>query len=235
MNDILSFRQGVRDTLPTVFGYIGIGLAFGIVGHAAGVNVLVIFLLSTIVYAGSAQFIAVSMLAVSSPILSIVLSVFLVNSRMILMSMTVASYFKEESILKNIWIGTLLTDESFALGMSKRNTTGNKLSVSWYSASNVMAYIAWGISSVLGALLGGLIPNSTKFGLGFAITAMFIGLLYLQINADKSLSQRLQLIMVLVTLGLVFVGMIFIPSSILVLVVTLIACGLGVWLKRAYF
>ena len=110
MNSELTFRQGLKDTLPTVFGYIGIGAAFGMIGHSAGFSAWVILLLSLIVYAGSAQFIIITMLAVHSPLLSIVLSVFLVNSRIILMSMTTASYFKNESLLKNIFIGTLLTD-----------------------------------------------------------------------------------------------------------------------------
>ncbi len=86
--------------MPTVFGYIGIGAAFGMIGHSAGFSAWVILLLSLIVYAGSAQFIIITMLAVHSPLLSIVLSVFLVNSRIILMSMTTASYFKNESLLK---------------------------------------------------------------------------------------------------------------------------------------
>ncbi len=93
MNSELTFKQGLIDTLPTVFGYIGIGIAFGMIGHSAGFSVGLIFLLSAIVYAGSAQFIMITMLATHSPILSIMLSVFLVNSRMILMSMTTASFF----------------------------------------------------------------------------------------------------------------------------------------------
>ena len=97
MNSELTFKQGLKDTMPTVFGYIGIGIAFGMIGHSEGFSVWVILLLSLIVYAGSAQFIMVSMLATHSPIMSIVLSVFLVNSRIILMSMTTASYFKNES------------------------------------------------------------------------------------------------------------------------------------------
>lgn len=93
MNSELTFKQGLIDTLPTVFGYIGIGIAFGMIGHSAGFSVGLIFLLSAIVYAGSAQFIMITMLTTHSPILSIMLSVFLVNSRMILMSMTTASFF----------------------------------------------------------------------------------------------------------------------------------------------
>ncbi|USI59898.1 AzlC family ABC transporter permease [Lactococcus lactis subsp. lactis] len=54
MNSELTFKQGLKDTMPTVFGYIGIGIAFGMIGHSEGFSVWVILLLSLIVYAGSA-------------------------------------------------------------------------------------------------------------------------------------------------------------------------------------
>ena len=230
MNTELTFRQGLRDTLPTVFGYLGIGLAFGIVAHSAGMSLLVVFLLSCIVYAGSAQFIAVSMLAVASPILSVILSVFLVNSRMILMAMTAAPSFREENLAKNIWVGTLLTDESFALGITKRQATAGKLSFAWFNASNIIAYLAWNVASIAGALLASLIPNPTELGVAFAMTAMFIGLLYLHIRADASMSKKFQLLLVALTLAIFYIGMIFVPASVLVLVVTLVVYGLGVLL-----
>ncbi len=57
---------------------------------------------------------------------------------------------------------------------------------------------------------------------------MFLGLLYLQIISEQVLSYSLQLLVVLITLGLMYVGFIFIPpTNLLVLVVTLITCGLG--------
>lgn len=230
MNTDLSFRQGIRDTLPTVFGYLGIGLAFGIVAHAAGLSLLVVFLLSFVLYAGSAQFIAVSMLAATSPVLSVILAVFLVNSRMILMAMTIAPSFRADNLAKNVWLGTLLTDESFALGITKRQATGGKLSFAWFNASNVVAYLTWNVASLIGALLASLIPNPTELGVGFAMTAMFIGLLYLQIRADASMSKAFQLLLVVITLVVFYLGMIFIPTSVLVLVVTLVVCGLGVLL-----
>lgn len=73
MDEKLDIKTAIKDTLPTVFGYIGIGLAFGIVGKAAGFHPLVVTLMSLLIYAGSAQFITVSMLASHSPLLSIVL------------------------------------------------------------------------------------------------------------------------------------------------------------------
>lgn len=235
MNSKLTFKQGIRDTLPTVFGYIGIGLAFGIIGHSAGFSVLIVFLLSLIVYAGSAQFIMISLLAAKSPMLSIILGVFLVNSRMILMSMTTANFFKSDRLIKNIVIGSLLTDESFALGMNKQNYTDGKLSFAWFNAANLTAYLTWNAASIVGALAGNLLINPEQLGLGFAVVAMFIGLLYLQFLSDRKLSKRLQLLVIGLTFILFYIGLIFIPSNMLVLLVTLMACAIGVGVKNVFF
>mgnify|MGYP003081699143 FL=1 len=104
MNNKLDRKTAFKDTLPTVFGYIGIGLAFGIIASSVGLNIFLVGAMSLFIYAGSAQFITVSMLSAGAPIISIIIATFLVNSRMILMSMSVAPFFKEYSLFKNISI-----------------------------------------------------------------------------------------------------------------------------------
>ncbi|MGM0157645.1 azaleucine resistance protein AzlC [Enterococcus sp. AZ191] len=235
MNGNLNQRTAITDTLPTVFGYIGIGIAFGIVGKAAGFSPFVVTLMSLLIYAGSAQFITVTMLVSHSPILSIIFSTFLVNARMILMSMTLAPFFKKESLAKNLFLGTLLTDESFALGMNKLNHTGGKLNFSWMNTANWIAYLTWVISTFIGSVIGNLITDPNKYGLDFAIVAMFIGLLYLQVISDRSLHRLLQLLVILFTLILVYLGLIVIPSNLLIVIVTLLGCGFGVIIKHAFF
>lgn len=235
MNGDLTVSAASKDTLPTVFGYIGIGVAFGIVGKAAGLSPLLVTLMSIITYAGLAQFVIVSMLVTHSPIFSIIFSVFLVNSRMILMSTTLASYFKYDSMFKNILVGTLLTDESFALGMNKLNYSDNHLNFAWFNTANVISYMTWILSSLVGAVLGNFVSNPEKFGLDFALVAMFIGLLYLQLISDKSIKFNLQLIVVGFVLVAIYLGLIFIPSSLLILLVTLVACSFGVVMKHAFF
>ncbi|CAH1852071.1 AzlC family ABC transporter permease [Convivina praedatoris] len=235
MNNELKATVAVRETLPTVFGYLGIGLAFGIVARAAGINSLLVTLTSLITYAGSAQFIMVGMFATGNSILAITLSVFLVNARMILMSMTVAPLVKHESLIKNVILGTLLTDESFALAMNKSNLTNRQLNFSWFNTVNLISYATWVCSSLIGALVGSYIQDPEKYGLSFALIAMFIGLLYLQIINDRALPLLLQAIVVLLVFGLVFVGLIFIPSQLLILLVTILSCILGVVIKNAFF
>ena len=119
--------------------------------------------------------------------------------------------------------------------MNKLNVTKGQLSFAWFDTVNWFAYFTWFFATIAGALLGNFITNPAKLGVDFALVAMFIGLLYLQLISDKSLAFNLQLSMIVLTLGLVFVGMIFIPTKFLVLVVTLITCLLGMVIKHVYF
>jgi len=232
MGPSLTFRAGVHDVLPTVFGYIGVGLAFGIVAHTSHLSLLVVAGLSFIVYAGSAQFIITSMLLLHDPLSAIFISTFLVNSRMILMSTSLAQYFRHESLTRNLLIGSLVTDETFALAMNKQNKTNGKLSFAWQSAANVVAYLVWGIATIVGAVLGGLIANPERFGFDFALTAMFIGLVYLQLISDRHLGLSLQL-MVMLFVALVYYFMIGIMSqNFALLVATVAGCLFGMEMKK---
>ena len=235
MTDELDIRTAIKDTLPTVFGYIGIGLAFGVVSQSVGLSVLMVVLMSAITYAGSAQFIMVSMLVSHNPVVSIMVAVFLVSARMILMSTVVAPYFKKDSMWRNIFIGALLTDESFALSMNKVNYTEHKMSFEWFNTANLIAYFTWMIASGVGALLGQLVAHPERLGLDFALVAMFIGLLYLQVIADRSLAKSLQLIVILAEAVIIYLGLIFIPGNLLLVVGTLLGCATGVVIKHAFY
>ena len=68
MTGDLDTKSALKETLPTVFGYIGIALAFGITARANGLSILEIFLMSLITYAGSAEFVIVSLVALHAGI-----------------------------------------------------------------------------------------------------------------------------------------------------------------------
>ena len=235
MDDSVTKRAAVVDTLPTVFGYLGIATAFGVIARASGFSTITVILMSVIIYAGSAQFTTVSMLAAGSPITSIIFATFMVNSRMILMSTTVAPFFKKDSLGKGMLIGTLSTDESFALAMNKLNYTNGKMNFSWFNTENIISYSTWVIATMIGALLGNFIEDPKKLGLDFANVAMFIGLLYLQVKSDKDLNKLLQVIVVLLTLVLTYISTIILPASLVIIAVTLIGCTLGMVIKHVFF
>ncbi len=94
-----TFQQGVKDCLPTVFGYLSIGIAAGVIAKTAGFSIIEIAFMSTLIYAGSAQFILAGMYAAGAPASAIILLYF-VNLRHLLMSAALAPYFTKLPLLK---------------------------------------------------------------------------------------------------------------------------------------
>lgn len=227
----LTFKDGVYACIPTLLGYIGIGIAAGVVGKSAHLSVLEITLLAVIIYAGASQFIVSGLMLVATPISAIIFTVFLVNSRHFLMSMATAPTFRKYSLLNNIGIGSLLTDESFAVAM---NAIANKqpINAAWMHGLNLTAYITWIFSCFIGALIGEWLPDPTKFGLDYALVAMFIGLLYLQLIGDKTKRLTNRLIAMLTVSALLVLLLRFISSETAILISTFAGCFMGVAMER---
>lgn len=227
----LTFKNGVIDCIPTLLGYIGIGIAAGVIGRASNLSVLEVTLLAIIVYAGAAQFIIAGLMLIATPVSAIIFTVFLVNSRHFLMGMATAPYFKKFSMLNNIGIGSLLTDETFAVTMT---AVAKKVPVNaqWMHGLNLTAYIAWILSCLLGVVIGNWLPDPRQFGLDYALVAMFIGLLYLQLIGDKSKTKRNMLLVMLTVSVLLIFLMKFVSAELALLIATLLGCLLGVVIEK---
>lgn len=222
-----SFIQGVKDCVPTLLGYISIGLAFGVVGSASGLSVLEIALLTILIYAGSAQFIFCALLLTSSPASAIIVTIFVVNLRHLLMSLTLAPHFTRYSMLRNVGFGTLLTDETFGVAVTKQMQTG-KLYGKWMDGLNLTAYIFWILSCVTGAFLGQWVANPEQWGLDFALVAMFVALLVLQLSSVGK-SKIMHYIKLIGYMAVIMYGLSYIvPSHVAVLLATVIVATIGV-------
>ncbi|GIN72930.1 azaleucine resistance protein AzlC [Bacillus sp. J14TS2] len=225
--NLSTFYQGVKDCVPTLIGYISIGIAMGIVGASSNLSILEVALLSAIVYAGAAQFIICALLVAGSPISVIVFTTFIVNLRHFLLSMTLAPYFTKYSLMKNIAIGTLLTDESFGVAINKivKKAAFND---KWMNGLNVTAYIFWILSCVLGAIFGKWISNPEILGLDFSLTAMFLALLVLQLQNMKRGKLKLYLSLIVYVILLMLILCMFVPSYLAILLSTIIVATIGV-------
>ncbi|MGE7766603.1 AzlC family ABC transporter permease [Peribacillus sp. NPDC096540] len=224
---ILTFYQGVKDCIPTLIGYISIGIAAGIVGVSSNLSILEIALLSALVYAGASQFIICALLVSGSPISVIILTTFIVNLRNFLLSMSLAPHFTKYSLMKNIGIGVLVTDESFGVAINKI-IKGEKINDQWMNGLNITAYITWIISCVLGAIFGKWISNPEIYGLDFALTAMFLTLLVLQLQSIREGKLKLYLSLVLYVVIAMFLLCMFVPSHIAIILATIIVATIGV-------
>jgi len=167
------FREGAKAALPVVLGYLGIGFAAGVVERAAGLSYAEILLLSTVLYAGSAQFVVAGMLG--SPAAAIVLTVFFLNLRHLLLSAALAPALRAVPAWKNALLGLQLTDETFVVASSRKN-----ISAGWMAGLNLAAWSAWAVANLAGASLSHYAGNAKA--LAFALPAMFAGLLVPQLK-----------------------------------------------------
>jgi 4-azaleucine resistance transporter AzlC len=189
------FVEGVKACIPTIFGYLSIGFACGILSKSCGLTFAEAVGMSIFVYAGSAQFIASSMIFSNVPVVSIIATIFFVNFRHLFMSAALAPYFKKNSFLKNLSIGVLLTDETFLVAAAE-GFNRKKINYFWMLGLNITAYLNWAIATGIGVMLGSIIPDYKVFGLDFALTAMFIGLLISSIKGSLKINKAMIIIIV---------------------------------------
>ena len=227
MKEGKSFYQGMQAAIPTALGYISIGLACGIMA-APYMNPLEMLLMSVLVYAGSAQFAMIGLFAIQANIVEIAMTVFLINLRMGLMSLHASNSFRKDSLLHNIGIGTLLTDETYGVLLGEQ-VHEDSISARWMHGNNVTAYLAWMFGTVTGTALGSMLPNPELFGLDFALVGMFVGIFASQCQAilRKIAQKKLLLIIAVVTVSYLGLSML-VSKSLAVLFATLLACTVGV-------
>ncbi|NLM61318.1 MAG: AzlC family ABC transporter permease [Clostridiales bacterium] len=226
-----TFIGGIKDAVPTMIGYISIGIAAGVVGAASNLSVLEVGLLSLMVYAGAAQFIICALLAAGSPPYAIIFTTFIVNLRLFLLNMALAPSFSIYTLFRNIRLGALVTDETFGVASGKL-LAKEQISDRWMSGLNIAAYISWVLACMAGAAFEKWIANPQVLGLDFALTAMFVALLVLQIQNGQTGKLKLYLTLVIMVVLLMFVLCAFFPSYIAIILSTVVVATFGVLMDR---
>jgi 4-azaleucine resistance transporter AzlC len=158
-------------TLPVLTGYLVLGAAYGMLMDSIGYGWGWTFLASLTTYAGSMQFVAVSLLAAGFNPFNTALMTLMVNARHIFYSLSMLSRFEGTGKIKPYLIFGL-TDETFSVLSANQAPEGIN-SKQFVLSVTLLNHIYWVSGSVLGNLIGSLLPISTK-GLEFALTALFV-------------------------------------------------------------
>jgi 4-azaleucine resistance transporter AzlC len=173
----VEFWAGARDTIPLIIGAIPFGLIYGALAAGAGLSFAATATMSALVFAGSAQFIAVGLVAAGTGWPFIVLTTFVVNLRHALYSASLAPYVKQLSLRWQLPLAFWLTDETFAVVIQRYGQTDPSPFKHWYYlGSAVFMYANWQLCTWLGLAFGQLIPNAAAWGLDFAMPVTFIGM-----------------------------------------------------------
>lgn len=158
-------------TLPVLFGFVPLGVAFGLLMNAAGYNVFWSFLMSLLVYAGSAQFLGVELLAAAAPLPQVALMTFILNFRHLVYGLSMLEKYRGVGRRK-LYLIFALPDETYAI-LSSGQVPGGVEPRDYYLAVSLLDQVYWVAGSVLGGLLGAALPINTQ-GADFAMTALFV-------------------------------------------------------------
>ena len=169
------FWSGVREEVPLLVGVFPFGMIYGALALNAGLSLAASQMMSSIVFAGSSQFIAAQLVHDAAPGLVIVLTIAVVNLRHMLYSASLAPYLEKLPIRWKILLAYLLTDEAYAPTALKFEREGASPLGHWFLfGAGLALWSTWQVSTGLGIFLGAAIPQS--WPLDFALPLTFIAL-----------------------------------------------------------
>ena len=167
-------RSALTISLPILFGFVPLGIAFGLLFQELGYPWYFASLMAIFVYAGAAQFMAIGLLSSGIGLLEIAISTFFLNSRHMFYGLAFLESFGNWN-LRKLYLIFGLTDETYAL-MTTIKVPKNFTKERYYFFITLFAQLYW----VLGCTIGALAANTLSFntsGMEFAATALFVVLL----------------------------------------------------------
>ncbi len=167
-------QQIFKSSLPVLFGYMPLGVAFGILFNDLGYAWYFATLMAVFVYAGAAQFMVIGLLAAGAGLFEIFIATFLLNSRHIFYGLSMLKKFGDWH-LKKIYLAFGLTDETYSLVTTIEPPQGIQ-PIDYYFAITALNHSYWIVGCTLGAWIGASIQINTQ-GMDFALTALFVVLL----------------------------------------------------------
>ena len=166
------FRAGVRAAVPFAVAGSLLALSFGVLAKQAGLPELAVIAMSLIVFAGSAQFAAIAIISAGGTIGAAIVAAALMNSRFLAMGIALAPSLPGGP-LRRAAQGQTVVDASWAMALRSDGTFDRH----FLFGATALQYVTWGAGTVAGVFLGGLIGDTSRFGLDAVYPAFFLALL----------------------------------------------------------
>lgn len=159
------------------------GVIFGTLAIASGIPVWATLALSALVFAGSSQFVAVSLISAGVALPVLWLTTFVVNLRHALYSATLLPYARHLPARWRWLLAFWLTDETFAVVERQlRHHVGERDGAKYWLGSSLAMYLNWQLWTLVGVLVGQSVPGLASLGLDFAMVATFAAIVAPQLR-----------------------------------------------------
>jgi len=224
MNDKMKFFwSGVQAEFPLLVGVFPFGMIYGALALNAGLSSAASQMMSSIVFAGSSQFVTTQLVHESAPGFVIVLTIAVVNLRHMLYSASLAPYLASVSTKWKIILSYLLTDEAYAPTIIKYEEEGASINTHWFLLGAGLAlWTTWQISTALGIFLGTAIPES--WSLDFALPLTFIAMVVPVLKNRPSIAAAL-------TAGIIALTAVNLPFRLGLIIAAIVGIVVGTYLE----
>lgn len=192
MSSRAEFIAGIRSQLPILLGVIPFGVIYGVLGIGAGLPPELAQAMSSIVFAGSSQFIGAQMIKDATPALVIVLTTLVVNLRHMLYAASVQPYIRHLSARWKWLLAYLLTDEAYATTIVHYQRGGEIKHKHWfYFGAGITLWSSWQLSTLAGVVFGSAAQIPAAWGLDFTLALTFIGLVFTSLKDKPTVAAAL--------------------------------------------
>ena len=191
------FAEGFRYGLPVMLGYAPVSFAFAVAMVAKGLPWPVVLAISLTNFTSAGQAAGADLMLQSAPLPEIAVTVFVINIRYLLMSLSLSQKFTHLSLGKRLLAANGVTDEIFFLAMRKPGELSGWL----FAGLAAGPYLGWVGGTLVGGLAGAILPASLASALGIALYAMFIAIVTPAARESRSV---LRVVLVAVGLSCLF-------------------------------
>lgn len=178
-----NIQEGVVSALPVVIGYLPVAIAFGLLAKNTGISFGDTGLFSILIYAGASQFMALDLIIAGVSTGSIILATFLLNLRHMMMTASLSLKLKD---IKRPYLPLIaygVTDETFSV----LSFSDKELNLPFVLTVNILSNLSWIGGTLIGFLVGEILPKSLQSSLSIGLYAMFAALLFPQFKKEKSI------------------------------------------------
>lgn len=178
-----NFIRGLKAGIPISLGYLSVSFAFGLQAVASGFSCWQAVLISLLTVTSAGQFSGIQTMMVPGQYFDMLISQITINIRYSFMSVSISQKVDEK--FKGIYrwlLGFFMTDEIFAVAASQKTVTR-----SFFAGLATLPWLGWTLGTLIGALLGEVLPKAVLRALGLAIYGMFIAIVVPELKKNNKL------------------------------------------------
>lgn len=174
MSHPAEIRDALRDVAPVIVAIFPFGVLFGALAQDAGLTLTEAAGFSAATYAGASQLVILQLVALGSPIWSILVAAVAINFRHVLYSASVGRKLTRFDVVQKALAFYILVDPLFAA--TETRALNHVITKRFYFAFGITTYLSWLLATIVGTLFGSLIGDQRTFGLDVLLPIYFLAL-----------------------------------------------------------